>query len=60
MLSYKPAGKKILGRPRKRWISQILGAATGKSPMHEVEEEERSEVRLLLSSPETSTIWNAS
>jgi hypothetical protein len=37
MLSYKPTGKRSIGRPRKRWISQILGA-TGKSPMHEVEE----------------------
>jgi hypothetical protein len=34
MLSYKPAGKRSLGRPRKRWISQICGAATGKSLMH--------------------------
>jgi hypothetical protein len=23
MLSYKPTGKRSLGRPRKRWISQI-------------------------------------
>jgi hypothetical protein len=40
MLSYKPTGKRSLGRPRKRWISQIWGAATAKSPIHEVEEEE--------------------
>jgi hypothetical protein len=39
MLSYKPTRKRSLGRPRKRWISQIWGAATGKSPMHGVEEE---------------------
>jgi hypothetical protein len=38
-LSYKPTGKRSLGRPRKRWISQMWGAATGKSPMHEAEEE---------------------
>jgi hypothetical protein len=30
MLSYKPTGKRSLCRPRKRWISQIRGAATGK------------------------------
>jgi hypothetical protein len=38
MLSYKPTGKRSLGRPRKRWISQIWGSATGKSPIHEEEE----------------------
>jgi hypothetical protein len=41
MLSYKPTGKRNVGRPRKRWISQVCGASTGKSPIHEVEEEER-------------------
>jgi hypothetical protein len=40
MLSYKPTGNRSLVRPRKRWISQIWGVATGKSPMHEVVEEE--------------------
>jgi hypothetical protein len=40
MLSYEPTGKGSLGRPRKRWISQIWEAATDESPMHEVEEEE--------------------
>jgi len=39
MLSYKPTGKRSLGRPRKRWISQIWGAATDESPMHEAEED---------------------
>jgi hypothetical protein len=42
MLSYKPTGKSSLGRPSKRWISQIWGTAMGKSPMHEVEEEEEN------------------
>jgi hypothetical protein len=37
MLSYKPTRKRSRGRPRKRWISQVWGAATGQSPMHEVE-----------------------
>jgi hypothetical protein len=42
MLSYKPTGKRSLGRPRKRWISQIGRAAMMESPMHEEEEEEVS------------------
>jgi len=32
MLSYKPIGKRSLGRPRKRWMSQTWGAATDESP----------------------------
>jgi hypothetical protein len=52
MLSYKPTGKRSLGRPRKRWISQIWGAATGKSPMHEeVVEEEEYKFKGLSSAP---------
>jgi hypothetical protein len=43
MLSYRPTGRRGPGRPRKRWISQIWGAATGKSPMHEVVEEEEAQ-----------------
>jgi hypothetical protein len=35
MLSYKPIGKKSLDGPRKRWLSQISGAATNESPIHE-------------------------
>jgi hypothetical protein len=42
MLSYKPTGKRSLGCPRKRWISQIWGATMGKSPVREVEEEEKN------------------
>jgi hypothetical protein len=43
MLSYKPNGKRSPGRPRRRWMSQVWGAATDESPMHEVEEEEEEE-----------------
>jgi hypothetical protein len=39
MLSYKSTGKRSLDRPRKRWATQILGAAMDESPKHEVEEE---------------------
>jgi hypothetical protein len=47
MLSYKPTRKRSPGRPRKRWISVVWGAATDKNPMHEVKEEneEKEEVR---------------
>jgi hypothetical protein len=39
MLSYKPTEKRSLGRPRRRWMSQIWGAATDESPVHEVEDQ---------------------
>jgi hypothetical protein len=35
-LSCKPTGKRILDRPRKRWMSQIWGSAADGSPVHVV------------------------
>jgi hypothetical protein len=39
MLLHKPTGKRSLGRPRKRWVSQMWGASTNESQMLQVEEE---------------------
>jgi len=48
MLPYEPSGKRGLGRPRKRWMNRIWGAATDDSLMQEEEEEETSETCIII------------